>query len=146
MARASSPAGKTGKQAVTEERVLNEQVQLTSLDDNTIRHLISQPVTSARVKAALEETMKLRWEVAKTQRDVAEAERQLKAITDDQARLRANLREMPQTAAAYKRYLEKFDQQEVGIERLQKEVERLRGVQFSQQKELENFLAALNVD
>ena len=53
---------------------------------------------------------------------------------------------MPQTAAAYKRYLEKFDAQEVEIEKLQKEVERLRGVQFSQQKELENFLAALNVE
>src|SRR5207244_8902543 len=72
------PAGKTEKQAVTEERVLNEQVQLTSLDDNTIRHFMNSPVTSARVKAALEETMKFRWEVAKTQRDVAEQQRQIK--------------------------------------------------------------------
>ena len=90
--------------------------------------------------------MKLRWEVAKTQRDVAEQERQLKVITDDQQRLRANLREMPQTAAAYKRYLEKFDAQEVEIEKFQKEIERLRTVQFKQQKDLEDFLAALNLD
>jgi hypothetical protein len=53
--------------------------------------------------------MSLRWELAKTQREIAEQERQLKVITDDQARLRANLKEMPATAAAYKRYLEKFD-------------------------------------
>ena len=39
-------------------------------------------------------------------------------IVDDQARLRANLKEMPATAAAYKRYLEKFDQQETQIEDL----------------------------
>src|SRR5262249_58738145 len=132
--------------AVTEERVLNEQIQLSNLDDNTIRHFINQPVASPKVKAALEETMKLRWEVAKTQRDVAEVERQLKVITDDQSRLRANLREMPHTAAAYKRYLEKCDAQEVDIEKLQKEVERLRGVQVKQQKELEDFLASLNVE
>src|SRR5262249_16627363 len=125
---------------------INEQVQLTSLDDNTIRHFLSQPVTSPKVKEALEQTMKFRFEVAKTQREVAEQERQLKGITDDQSRLRANLREMPQTAAAYKRYLEKFDAQEVDIEKFQKEIERLRGVQFNQQKELENFLAGLNAD
>ena len=35
-------------------------------------------MTSPKVKAALEETMKFRWEVAKTQRDVSEVERQLK--------------------------------------------------------------------
>src|SRR5262249_61990375 len=104
--------GKTEKQAAPEGRILNEQVQLTNLDENTIRHFINQPVTSPKVKDALEQTMKFRWEVAKTQRDVAEQQRQLKVITDDQARLRANLREMPQTAAAYKRYLEKFDAQE----------------------------------
>jgi hypothetical protein len=90
--------------------------------------------------------MQLRWETAKTQRDVAEQERQLTVITDDQARLRANLREMPQTAAAYKRYLEKFDQQEVEIEKFQKEIERLRAVQFKQQKEFEDYLASLNVE
>src|SRR5579884_2672683 len=137
--------GKTAKQVVTEEHVLNEQVQLTNLDDNAIRHFLNQPATSAKVKAALEETMKLRYEVARTQRDLAEQERQLKVITDDQARLRANLREMPQTAAASKRYLEKFDLQESQIESMQQEVERLRGVAFKQRKELEDFLAALNL-
>jgi hypothetical protein len=140
------PAGKTEKQTVTEERILNQQVQLTSLDDNTIRHFMNQPVISAKVKAALEETLKLRWEVAKTQRETADLERQLKVITDDQTRLRSNLREMPQTAAAYKRYLEKFDTQEVQIEKFQKDIEQLRGVQFKQQKELENFLANLNLE
>jgi hypothetical protein len=121
-------------------------VQLTNLDDNTIRHFINQPVTSPKVKTALEETMKLRWAVATTQREVADQERQLKIITDDQARLRANLREMPQTAAAYKRYLEKFDAQEIEIEKFQKEIERLRGIQFKQQKELEDYLANLNLE
>jgi hypothetical protein len=140
------PAGKTGKQTVTEERVITQQVQLTSLDDNAIRIFHNQPVTSSRVKAALEETLSRRSAVAATQREVAEQERQLKVITDDQARLRANLREMPQTAAAYKRYLEKFDQQEVQIEKLQKEIERLRGIEFKQQKELEDFLANLNLE
>jgi hypothetical protein len=140
------PAGKTEKLSVTEERIISQQVQLATLDDNTIRIFINQPVTSPKVKAALERTVQLRSVVAATEREAAEQERQLKVITDDQARLRANLKEMPQTAAAYKRYLEKFDAQELEIEKFQKEIERLRGVQFKQQKELEDFLANLNLE
>jgi hypothetical protein len=140
------PAGKTEKLVVTEERLINQNVQLSNLDDNNIRVFLNSPVTSPKVKAALEQAMKLRWAVAQTQRDIQEQERQLKTITDDQARLRANLREMPPTAAAYKRYLEKFDQQEVEIEKLQAKIKAMQGTEHSQKKELEDFLAALNVE
>jgi hypothetical protein len=47
-------------------------------------------------------------------------------ITDDQARLRANLKEMPSSAAAYKRYREKFDDQQTQIENLQADIKALQ--------------------
>ncbi len=140
------PAGKDGKLVVTEERQLNSNVAISNLDDNSIRVFLNSPVTSAKVKSALQEAMKLRWETAKTQREIGEQERQLKVIVDDQTRLRANLKEMPATAAAYKRYLEKFDLQETQIETFQKEIKRLQGIEHSQKKEFEDFLASLNVD
>ena len=90
--------------------------------------------------------MKLRATVAKTAREIAEQERQLKVIVEDQGRLRANLKEMPATAAAYKRYLEKFDAQETQIEMFQKEIKRLQGIEFAQKKEFEDFLASINVE
>src|SRR5262249_56088650 len=43
-----------------------------------------------------------------------------------QDRLRKNLREMPKEAAAYQRYLQKFDDQETEIEKLQKQVKDLQ--------------------
>ncbi len=140
------PAGKDGKLVVTEERQLNSNVAINNLDDNTIRVFMNSPVTSTKVKSALQEAMKLRWETVKTQREIGEQERQLKVIVDDQTRLRANLKEMPATAAAYKRYLEKFDLQETQIESFQKEIKRLQGIEHSQKKEFEDFLANLNVD
>jgi hypothetical protein len=70
----------------------------------------------------------------------------LKVITDDQARLRANLKEMPSTAAAYKRYLDKFDAQETQIETLQAEIKKLLGIEFKQKKELEDFLANFSAE
>jgi hypothetical protein len=107
---------------------------------------MNSPVTSAQVKKGLQGALELRWAVAKTQREVAEQQNQLKVITDDQARLRANLKEMPSTAAAYKRYLEKFDAQETQIEQYQAKIKELQGVEFKQRKELEDYLANFSAE
>jgi hypothetical protein len=138
--------GKTESLPVTEERVFGETVQLTNLNDDQIRHFISQPVASKKVKDGLQQAMSLRWDVAKTQREIAELERQLRVITEDQVRLRANLKEMPATAAAYKRYLEKFDQQETQIEKYQADIKKLQGTEHQQKKALDDFLASFSAE
>jgi hypothetical protein len=61
-------------------------------------------------------------------------------------RLRANLKDMPSTAAAYKRYLEKFDAQETQIEDYQAKVKELQGVEFKQKKELEDYLTNFSAE
>ena len=134
-------AGKTEKQVVTEERIINSNVTLTNLDDNNIRIFINSPVTSQKVKDGLDSAMKLRWAMAKTQRDIQELQQQLNIITNDQVRLRANLKETPATAAAYKRYLTKFDEQETQIEKYQADIKKLQGTENAQRKEFEDFLA-----
>ena len=48
-------------------------------------------------------------------------------IKEDQVRLRANIREMPSTSKAYKRYVDKFDSQETQIETFQALPHLLRG-------------------
>ena len=70
----------------------------------------------------------------------------MKAITDDQARLRANLEKVPPASAAYKRYLEKFDTQETEIEKLQTEIEQKHEAERGQRKEYEDLLAGLSVE
>ena len=140
------PAGKTEKQVVTEERIINQSVQLSSLDDNNIRIFLNNTATSQKVKDGLNDAMKLRWALSKTQREIQEMERQLKVIVDDQNRLRLNLKEMPATAAAYKRYLEKFDQQETQIEKYQADIKKLQGTEHHQKKEFEDFLASFTAE
>jgi hypothetical protein len=140
------PAGKTDKQTVTEEHTFTQTIQLTNLDDNNIRIFLNNPVTSAKVKEGLENAMKLRWNVSKTERDIQELQRQLNTITTDQGRLRENLKTMPATAAAYKRYLEKFDQQETEIEKYQADIKKLQTTEHAQKKEFDDFLANFNAD
>jgi hypothetical protein len=140
------PPGATRTLTVTEEKDVASSVTLGGCNDDQLRHFIGQPVTSEKVKAGLKKALELRWALAKTQREVGELERQLKVITEDQARLRANLKEMPSTAKAYKRYLDKFDQQEGEIERLQGQVKKLQAAEHQQRKELEDFLASFSAD
>jgi hypothetical protein len=53
---------------------------------------------------------------------------------------------MPPTAAAYKRYLQKFDDQETQIEKYQADIKRLQDEEHAQRKEFESYLANLNVE
>jgi hypothetical protein len=136
----------SAKLDVVEERDTLQSVTLSNSDDQTMRFFISHNVSSPAVKKALEQAIGLKGKLADTQRELAHANQQLKDITDDQTRLRANLKEMPPTAAAYKRYLEKFDKQETDIEQLREKIKQLQNVAFQQRRTFEDYLTALNVD
>ncbi len=140
------PAGKTVTQAVTEERVLNEQVALTNSNDDQMRFFFNSTVSSQKVKDGLKQALDLRHTLAVTQQAIADRQRELKDITDDQVRLRANLKEMPPTAAAYKRYLDKFDAQETQIEKLQEDIKKMQGTESQQRKSFEDFLNAFSAE
>jgi hypothetical protein len=140
------PAGQTASEEVVEEKDVLTTVQLTNSDDQQMRFFLAQPVVSPAVKEALGQALALKGKVSDTQRDIAQLSRQLKDITDDQVRLRANLKEMPPTAEAYKRYLKKFDDQETQIEDFQRRIKALQDTEFAQRKTFEDFLAKLDVE
>ncbi len=139
-------AGKSASQEVVEEQDRLNQVALTNSDDQSMRFFLTSTVPSQAVKDALAKAIELKVKLAGTQRQIAELDRQLKAITDDQTRLRANLQNVPPTAAAYKRYLEKFDTQETEIEKLQAQTKDLRKSEEQQRKDYEGYLLSLNVE
>jgi hypothetical protein len=83
---------------------------------------------------------------ARTQREVGEQQRQLQAITEDQGRLRANLREVPQSSPLHKRYLEKLGKQEDEVEKYRAEIKRLQEQEHEQKKALDDFLASFSAE
>jgi hypothetical protein len=141
-----APSGQTVKQEVIEERDVVQTVQLTNSDDDTMRFFLQQKVVSEKVKQALEKAVELKTKWNGTQRQLAELQKELKAITDDQDRLRKNLAATPPTAAAYKRYLEKFDKQETEIENIQDNVKKMSATEQQQRGEYEAYLANLDVE
>src|SRR5262249_11775840 len=137
---------KTVDYIVSEEKEFGSTVAITNSDDQFIRIVINDQVTSPAVKKALQDAMTFRAKLAETQQEIQKKQQELNIITTDQGRLRANLSEMPPTAEAYKRYLKKFDEQETVIEKLQAEIKKLQDGEHAQRKEYESFLLSLNVE
>lgn len=143
----SVDGGRTTKLEVIEEQERQNYIAISDLqDDQTVRFYLSQSAMTPKVREALTRAIELRSALASVQRQRAELEQQLTSIREDQTRLRANMREVPNTSAAYKRYLEKFDKQETEIERLQEQIKASRIEEASKRKEFESFLMNLNVE
>jgi len=132
-------------QTVIEEQDIATAISISNTDDNSIRFFMNNAVSSPGVKQALQGALDLKGKLATVRQELGHVTEQLRVITEDQARLRANLREMPSTAAAYKRYLEKFDKQETEIETLQDKQKKLQADELKQRQEFDRYLAGLNV-
>jgi hypothetical protein len=100
---AQVPVGKTAKQTVTEEREIASTALLTNSPDEQVRLFLQSPVVSDKVKEGLSKAQGLRWGWIRAQREAGGRQRQ--AVAEDPARLRANLREVPQSSPLHKRQL-----------------------------------------
>jgi chromosome segregation ATPase len=121
-------------------------VALSNTDDNSIRVLIQNDVTTPKVKEALQRALDLKGKVEGTRQDLAHAQQQLADIERDQQRIRANLKETPPSAEAYKKYLAKLDAQETEVDNLRDQIKRLQDDQLARQKDYDAFLANLDVE
>jgi hypothetical protein len=141
-------AGKTVKRTVTEEHTFGQSISLSNTDDQTIRIFLNSngSVISAKVKEAVQGALDLKAKLSTTQRELQQKNRQHNDIVQDQTRLRANLREMPPTAEAYKRYLKKFDDQETEIEQLRETIKNLQNTEHQQKLALDAYLSKLTVE
>jgi hypothetical protein len=139
-------AGKSAKQEVIEERDLLSQIAITNLDDNTMRLIFTSTVTSKPVIEALKKSQDMKFKMGETQRELAHARQQLADIERDQSRIRANLKDTPSSAAAYKKYLEKLDAQEGEIDKLTARIKELQEAENQQRKGYESYLANLSVE
>jgi septal ring factor EnvC (AmiA/AmiB activator) len=139
------PAGQAVRHEVAEEQVRSHGQELVRTGDDAIRLFLRSDVPSPKLKEALRKAVGYKQGVAGIRQELTRLQGQLKAIADDQARLRANIDKVPKDSAAYKRYLAKFDQQETQIEKLQARVEEKQEAEKARQKEYDEFLAALTV-
>jgi hypothetical protein len=139
-------AGKSLTHTVAEERDIGSTVQLTNANDDQMRFFINQTVSSQAVKAALGQALEKKAKVDESRRELQQVERKLNEIVQDQTRLRANIKELPQGSAAHAKYLKKFDEQEGEIEDLRAKIKKYQDEEFANRKAFEDYLAKLDVE
>ena len=140
------PKGKSVEKLIEESKSQVVQEKISTMDEGRIKGFLLHPVLKPAVKAAFQRTLDVKAALLETKRKLTEREKELKGITEDQTRLRANLQNVPATSAAYKRYLDKFDKQETQIELLQEEVRKLQVEEKNQQAEVDDVLGGISAE
>jgi hypothetical protein len=140
-------AKKTAAKEFVEERTTIERTPpVSGLLVDRIRQLIAHPAASPELKAGLTKVLTLGQKLGDANARHGALDRQLRALSEDQARMRQNLGIIPQSSEHYKKFLEKFVAQETEIEQLQKQLRQALAVAQEAQREYEGFVANLTVE
>ena len=139
--------GKTGNQAVREERTFTETgVLLKNMPETVIRNYLNSSVASADVKAGLTKALTMQAKIVETTKEIAEVKTQLEIVTTDHNRVRENLKIVPPSSEHYKAFLEKFVAQDKQIETYQGKLRELNTVLAVQSRDYDQFVAKLDAE
>ncbi|HOS44443.1 MAG TPA: hypothetical protein PK794_12175, partial [Armatimonadota bacterium] len=140
------PAAEGAKLAVVEERKAGETLAITGMNTDALVGYITTGKMSDRVKAAMQRVVEMqrRLNELRYQRNLAEQE--INAITAEQNRIRSNMGALDRNSDLYKRYVAKLGEQETRIEKLRERIEELTQREGALRKELNDYVAGLNLD
>ena len=137
--------GKTVKFTVREEDVENQEIGLRGTDLNNLLEYSKTGEFPVGVRDALTKVIARHQAIQATQDQVTEKDDQTKALSEDQARIRENIKSVDRTSAYATRLLKKLDDQESQLEKLHSEADALRAKLDAERKEYEASLNNLNV-
>lgn len=139
------PASESRKLTVTEEIVQGETIAILPADLDQVLAYSRTGEIPKGVRDALAKAADLKRAMAETERKIAEKRGKIDDITQEQERIRENLKTVQSSTQYYSRLVGKLNEQESSLEKLQDEMEKLRGTYDSQRKELEGYLSGLTV-
>jgi hypothetical protein len=136
----------TGQQEVVEERVyVDKSKVLGKVDEDLLREYLANPAPTAKVKDALQQVLDKSAKLRSTKTELAEQQAAMKVLTEDQARVRENLKIVPQTSDVYKDFLKKFVAQEGQIDELQRAIRTSDAQVQKLQKDYDAYVTGLTV-
>jgi hypothetical protein len=118
---------------------------LSKVDDDVLKKFIVDPAPSAKVKVVLQQVLDQRRQLEAVTQDLADKKAAYDILTKDQARVRDNLKIVPQTSEHYKEFLTKFVNQEKQIEDSQRQIRTQEAELMKLKKEYEAFVTAVTV-
>lgn len=136
---------KTATLRVVQKRTVQESIALLQEDEDTIRVLAQNQQLSEPIRQALNSILNRRRAIRNLEGQIRQQEARIKSITDDQARIRENMRALDRNSDLYRQYVQKLAQQEREIEQARAEIERLQEQRARAQRELSDYIAGLNL-
>jgi hypothetical protein len=136
---------KTATLRVVQKRTDQESFALLDSDEDTIRVLAQNQQLSEPIRQALNSILNRRRAIRNLEAQIRQQEARIKSITDDQARIRENMRALDRNSDLYRQYVQKLAQQEREIEQARAEIERLQEQRARAQRELSDYIAGLNL-
>jgi hypothetical protein len=136
---------KTATLRVVQKRTDQESFALLEGNEDTIRILAQNQQISEPIRQALNSILNRRRAIRNLEGQIRQQEARIKGITDDQARIRENMRALDRNSDLYRQYVQKLAQQEREIEQARAEIERLQEQRARAQRELSEYIAGLNL-
>jgi hypothetical protein len=143
--RGKVAAGKATKLTVKQEFVRGEAIAISPLDVDALAMYTRNGQIPKQVRDALAGALAARQAMADTERQIAERQQRIQQITQEQNRIRDNMKTVDSKSDYYQRLLKKLNEQETSIEKLQGETDELRKKLDKQREDLERELQNMNV-
>ena len=139
-------AGKSGSTTVKEELVNYEYVEILPMDLGTMDFYAKTGSISKSVRDAMAKAISLKQELEQLRRESQARQAMVNQITQEQVRIRENVKVAPDKSAYRNRLLEKLEEQERQIDLLLKSKDELDKAILAKQKELDDYVQNLNVE
>jgi chromosome segregation ATPase len=130
---------------VKETLPVQESIQLMDSGIDLMAYYIRAKEVSPKVREALQHVVGLRTKLDDTRALRTRLEQRVSEITAEHGRIRENMQRLPQNSDLYTRYVKKLDQQETDLEKLRKEIEAAKNNEDEQRRELQTYVASLDV-
>jgi len=130
---------------VIEERIASREIALMNTSTSDIDFLLKSGEIGREVKEALEKFGRLKSELSALEKEYKKLETRYASLTKDQSRIRNNMRALDKNSSLYKRYVTILSKQEDEIEKILDGKEKLLESIKEKRKEIEDYLASLNI-
>jgi len=124
---------------------VTQTVALLDADADKINFYLQSTVISDEVKAALQEIVRRRVEIAGVTQQIAARQARLDEIGTEQERIRKNMRELNRNSELYSRYVDKLTAQEDEFDRVRAERDTLQERHNQLTTELNEYVRGLNL-
>jgi len=140
------PAEKSASLTVKEQIVQGESIAILPADWSTLDFFAKNGEISKKVRDALAKAAALKQTMTEAQRQIDQLRNQINQLTQDENRLRENIKAVPARSAQQTRLLEELDEQDKQIKGLYDQQKAGQKNLDSARKEMEDYLKDLTLE